>query len=137
LDRVFLDASVLFSAAYRATSPLRRFWELPDTELCTSEYALGEARRNLLEKRPAQVLDLEKLVDSVTILPTPTDAAALPAEVALPEKDRPILRAATQARASHLVTGDDAHFGPYFGQTIGGVLILPPSDYLESRSPAT
>lgn len=90
----------------------------------------------MLRKRPVQVLDLEKLLDSVKILSASTDAVVLPADVALPEKDKPILQAAIQAQASHLVTGDDLHFGPYFGQTICGVLILAPSDYLDSRSPA-
>ena len=39
MDRVFLDANVLFSAAYRQDSSLLRLWELKDVELVTSAYA--------------------------------------------------------------------------------------------------
>ena len=52
------------------------------------------------------------------------------ATIALPDKDRPILLAAITARATHLLTGDVQHFGPYFGQQIDGVMILPPAAYL-------
>ena len=56
--------------------------------------------------------------------------------VGLPEKDRPILLAAVRAGATHLITGYFAHFGPYYGKRIGGVLILPPARYLrEFASP--
>ena len=47
MDRVFLDANILFSAAYRPTSRLLQLWSLPDVELLTSPYAVEEARRNL------------------------------------------------------------------------------------------
>ena len=53
----------------------------------------------------------------------------LPRGVHLPEKDLPILLAAIDGGATHLLTGDWEHFGPYFRQEIGGVLILPPAEY--------
>jgi hypothetical protein len=31
--------------------------------------------------------------------------------------------------SSHYAVGDWEHFGPYFCQEIGGVLILPPAEY--------
>ena len=46
------------------------------------------------------------------------------------KKDRPILLAAIQAQATHLLTGDKRHFGSLYGQSISGVLILRPADYL-------
>jgi hypothetical protein len=52
-----------------------------------------------------------------------------PRGVHLPEKDLPILLAAIDGGATHLVTGDWEHFGPYFGQEVADVLILPPSEY--------
>jgi hypothetical protein len=51
----------------------------------------------------------------------------------LPDKDLPLVLAATGAGATHLVTGDFQHFGPYYGERIEGVLILPPGDYLASK----
>lgn len=56
-----------------------------------------------------------------------------PLPVPLPEKDRPILLAAIEAKATHLLTGDLKHFSSYYGKTIEGVLILPPSDYLKLK----
>jgi len=51
----------------------------------------------------------------------------------LPEKDAPILLTAMEAQASHLITGDVRHFGPYFGKLLAGILVLSPSDYLKDR----
>ncbi|HXN93272.1 MAG TPA: hypothetical protein VN879_02140 [Candidatus Acidoferrales bacterium] len=53
----------------------------------------------------------------------------------MPEKDRPILLAAMDARTTHLITGDLRHFGPYFGKKIGGILIVTPSQYLKTHQP--
>jgi len=51
--------------------------------------------------------------------------------VILPEKDRPVLLAAVQARVTHLITGDLQHFSAYRGQIIQGVLICTPRDYFQ------
>lgn len=127
MDRVFLDANVLFSAAYRPDSGLRRLWGLPSTKLITSAYAIEEARRNL---DPEKHADLDALLDALDIsTPVPADRA-LKQVRALNEKDRPILLAAISNRATHLLTGDVTHFGPYFDKTIEGVLVLAPAEYL-------
>jgi predicted nucleic acid-binding protein len=107
LVRVFLDANVLFSAAYSAKSGLQRLWKLPSVELITSPYALAEARRNLAHRSQKARL------------------------VALPAKDRPILLSAVAAKATHLLTGDVKHFGKYYRQTIAGVMILSPAEFVE------
>lgn len=52
MDVLFLDANVLFSAAYRDDAQIARLWDLDDVELITSHYAADEARRNLT--RPHQ-----------------------------------------------------------------------------------
>lgn len=130
MDRVFLDANVLFSAAYRPGSGLARLWEVEGIRLLTSAYAMDEVGRNLPDAR--QLSRLEQLAQSLEVssaLATP----ALLADVVLPNKDRPIMLAAIQAKATHLLTGDVTHFGPYFGQTIGGVLILTPAAYLHDK----
>ncbi len=49
MDRLFLDANVLFSAAYREDAGLVELWKLEDVELVTSAYAFEEARRNLTD----------------------------------------------------------------------------------------
>ena len=131
MDRIFLDANVLFSAAYRPNAGLARLWQLDKVELVTSDYAAQEAMFNLTEKD--QRVRLTKLLEKVRII---TAVAPLPPGVQLPDKDQPILQAALQAQATHLLTGDKEHFGPYFGRNLGGVLVLPPAEYFERRGKA-
>jgi predicted nucleic acid-binding protein len=133
VDRVFLDANVLYSAGYKDTSALRELWELTEVELLTSLYAMEEARRNLAIDKPGQIESLDRLLGTMTVVADPAEGLTLPAGIDLVEKDRPILLAAIAARATHLVTGDKDHFGRYFGQTVVGVLILRPRDYLASH----
>ena len=45
MDRVFLDANILFSAAYRSESGLKQLWHISEAQLLTSQYAVEEARR--------------------------------------------------------------------------------------------
>jgi predicted nucleic acid-binding protein len=131
VDRIFLDANVLFSAAYRADAGVARLWTLDGCVLLTSDYAAEEARRNL--QGPDQLARLEELLELLTTVPTVTLPPGLRGEVQLPEKDWPILGGAISAGATHLITGDKRDFGPYFGTELLGVLILPPGDYLSRR----
>jgi predicted nucleic acid-binding protein len=134
VDRVFLDANVLYSAAWRQTlTGLRSLWTLRDVTLLSSAYAIEEARRNLYD--PEQRHALNELVLALEVVNVKTIAArTFPPHIRLPLKDRPILRAAITSRATHLLTGDRKHFGCYFNQTIDGVLILLPATYLNSRT---
>lgn len=131
VDLVFLDANVLFSAAYRADSRLRRLWRLRGVQLLTSGFAVEEARRNLATA--VQRSELDKLLEPIRIIAFsgPLEHPIF-ATIVLPDKDRPILLAAITARATHLVTGDFQHFGQYYGQRIEGVLIVPPAEYLRT-----
>lgn len=128
MDRVFLDANVLFSAAYRPGAGLLKLWELRAVELVTSSYAVAEARVNLDQVRQRQRLD--RLIAAISIVSEYANAPPLPHDVKLPTKDQPILQAAIASHASHLLTGDLRHFGPSYGQTIAGVTVLLPADYL-------
>jgi len=125
MDRVFLDANVLFAAAWRSDAALQRLWELDNAELLASKYAIAEARRNL--ETPAQRGRLTRLLRKVRRVED--EHFTLPRNVRLPEKDMPILLAAIDGGATHLLTGERDHFGPYFRQEIGGMLILPPAEY--------
>ena len=129
MDRLFLDANVLFSAAYRARAGLLEFWKLKNVVLCSSHYAVEEARINL--EAEVQKHRLNELAKGLQVF----DASQreLPDGVSLPEKDVPILLAALTARATHLVMGDLRDFGRYFGQKIEGVLVVMPATYLKSR----
>ena len=128
MQRVFLDANILFSAAYREHAGLLRLWQLTGVQLVTSDYAAQEAASNLAES--AQRDRLVGLIEGLVVLPHPQTSIASPAGVSLPAKDAPILQAAMNGHAAVLLTGDVAHFGRYFGKTVGGVRILPPADFL-------
>ncbi|MBI4421876.1 MAG: DNA-binding protein [Gemmatimonadetes bacterium] len=132
MDRVFLDANVLFSPAYRADAGLIALWKLPDARLVTSRYAAEEARINL--DQSDQRSRLERLLAAVELVEQPALEDPLPDGIDLPTKDRPILAAAIRSACTHLVTGDVTHFRPVYGRTIAGVRILLPSAYLRAKS---
>ncbi len=131
MDVVFLDANVLFSAAYKHDANFLKFWRLTDVRLVSSTYAVGEAERNL--KKQDQRDRLARLLQSVEFVSV-RETQNLPKGVHLPEKDAPILQGAIAARATHLLTGDAAHFGKYYRDVISGVQILSPADYFYMRS---
>jgi uncharacterized protein len=134
LDRVFLDANVLFSAAYAAGSCFLALWQSKGIRLLTSEYAVHEATRNL-----ATAESLKRLDDLVGVMEiVPTHSTSVPPDEPLggnlPTKDQPILLAAIDARATHLLTGDRRHFNACYGKRIRGVLVQQPAQYLRSKS---
>jgi len=127
VDVLFLDSNVLFSAAYLPEAGVRQLWGRTGVELISSDYAIEEARRNLPSGEARDRLaDLLGRVRRVASLPD----RPLPRGVTLPEKDRPILLAALQARATHLVTGDVTHFASYLGKRVEGLRIRTPAAYL-------
>lgn len=133
MDRVFLDANVLFSAAYVEGSGLRQLWQLSDTELLTSAFALEEAQRNLLAYSPESLARLGQLASELEVVAEASQGGDLPADVDLPDKDRPILAAAIATGCTHLFTGDARHFRTLYTRRIEGVLVLTPSEYLRRR----
>jgi len=129
MDRVFLDANVLFSAAYKENARLLELWALKNVTLWSSRCAVEEARTNLpKEDQQRRLLELSQ---SLTL--HEAGDCELPAGIQLHHKDLPILQAAIGARADYLLTGDIHHFGPYLRKTIAGVQILVPAEYLEKQ----
>lgn len=128
MDRLFLDANVLFSAAYTPQAGLLKFWKLPRVVLCSSQYALEEARVNLADE--IQRARLSELAVQLQLF-EPTERKFL-SSITLPAKDIPILLGAIAAKATHLITGDLRHFGQHFGKKLSGILILTPADYLHT-----
>lgn len=133
MDRLFLDANVLFSAAWRDESRIRLLWRLQDAVLVTSAHAVEEAVRNLVADDPSRLAALERLLNTVEITPT-IGPRPLPSPGSqLPEDDQHILSAAIHTGATHLLTGDKKHFGQFMGTAVSGVLVMRPVDYLASR----
>lgn len=130
MDRLFFDANVLFSAAYRPNAGLLRLWKLKNVVLCSSHYALEEARINLAdEDQQARLITLSGSLNLFEAGP-----GLLPRGISLPEKDAPILLAAIAADATHLLTGDVRHFGPCFGKKVEGIAVGLPGEYLRMRA---
>jgi predicted nucleic acid-binding protein len=132
VDRLFLDANILFSAAYRPNTGLTRLWAVKGAALVTSEYAISEAEKNLAE--PEQRARLEELLKDVERRPSTTLSQEQRNGVELREKDWPILAGALEAEATHLFTGDSRDFGRYFGTSVLGILVQTPAAYLRSGS---
>jgi hypothetical protein len=107
-------------------------WKLRGVTLCSSRYAIEEARINLEEE--AQRRRLAQLTPALQVFDAPK--RELPSGINLPEKDAPILLAAMETQATHLVTGDLRHFGSYFGRTLQGVLVVTPAEHLKLREKA-
>ncbi len=134
--RLFLDASILFTAAHNPHGKAAFLVEAGDAghwELVTSFHAREEAHRNLARKYPECLDDFEALLSGVHIVGHPPD---LPVPPGLVDKDRPIFRAALASEATHLLTGDLRHFGPFMNQpnrTLG-VLIQTVAAFLAALS---
>jgi predicted nucleic acid-binding protein len=121
--RIFLDANVVFSACNRGSNLATLVDAVVQRHsVVTSVFALEEARRNIVSKRPDWVDDLKALAQLLEIVPS--TLFVLPVE--LEEIDRPILCAAIHSRCDLLATGDRKHFGHLFDQDVEGVTIVTP-----------
>jgi predicted nucleic acid-binding protein len=129
--RPFLDANVLFTAAYNPKGLARLLFDLGKRKaisLVTSSLALEEARINLEVKKSSALAELESLIKSLEIVQSP---AHFPAVLELPPKDLAIFAAAVAGRATHLLTGDKKHFGRYFNKPSAtrGIIIQSVRDF--------
>ena len=89
MDRLFLDANVLFSAAYGSPT-LNQLWERERHNRCrllASNYVIEEARRNLEQQE--HLIRLEKMVAPLKIFPEAD--TTIPCPINLPVKDQPVL----------------------------------------------
>lgn len=130
MDVLFLDANVPFSAAYRPGAGVVALWALADASLVSSTYAVQEAQSNLGDSEQRE--RLRELLREVRVVEAGTMRETVHRGISLPENDWPIVAGAITAGATHLITGDVRHFGPYFGTRIDRLLVLPPATYLQS-----
>lgn len=124
---VFLDANVLFSAAWKPKSKLLRLWRLKNVQLFTTPYAAEETGRNL--ETDGQINRLKRIMKKTRKVPT-VISDDKPDDIVLPDKDIPIFLAVRDNALNILLTGDISHFGHYLGKTVEGVKILTPDDFL-------
>lgn len=133
--RLFLDANVLFSAAYLNESRPGILFRLAEAGLCellASPYTIEEARRNLAFKRKERLPEFARLTAVLTICPEPhKEYIEWAAAHDLGPKDAPVLAASAQARANLLVTGDRTDFGHLYRRTLREVEMLPTAGALD------
>jgi hypothetical protein len=134
VDKLFLDANVLFTAAHNPNGKAAFLFAESNSmhwELTSSRFAIEEARRNIAAKYPQCQERLEELIERLSQVPQP---APRETPIDLPEKDWPIFLAAQAAMATHLLTGDLKHFGSHMNQPekSGGIVIQTVADYSAS-----
>lgn len=132
--RIFLDANILFSAAKSSGAIRQLLAQLNECghKLAADDYVATEARRNLARKAggdatpylDAMLLQIE--VNHAQHLRQSTGSPQTDTDW-LPDKDRPVLRAAIALQCDALVTGDRTDFGSGFGKSFGGVTIYSPA----------
>jgi predicted nucleic acid-binding protein len=133
--RLFLDANILFTAAYSPGGLSGLLFELCRRgiiQLLTSEHAAEEARINLELKQTAALSALESRLKLVQVVHTP---AKCPIPLNLPEDDLTIFAAALSCRATHFITGDKKHFARYFEKPdqTGGIRIQTVRQFFDDR----
>ncbi|MGA6993466.1 MAG: hypothetical protein WBX50_06185 [Candidatus Deferrimicrobiaceae bacterium] len=132
MTRLFLDANVLFTAAHNPEGKAALVIELAAAghwEGVTNAYCVAEARLNLERKFPEFLARLEKILDTIRLVP---DVRAELCPIRLPEKDRPVFASAVRCGATRSLTGDRRHFGPLMnkpGKT-AGVVVQTVGDFL-------
>jgi predicted nucleic acid-binding protein len=113
MKRLFIDSSVLFSAAYSARGHARDLIVMAAREeviLVISPLVLDETRRNLEESAPETLPLFDLLVHTIPFeIIQPTKEDVLDAAKVVVLKDAPIVAAAKSSRADMLVTLDKKH----------------------------
>jgi len=137
--RAFLDASVLFAAAYSETGASREIIRQAirgGIGLVTSQLVLEEARRNLQAKAPEVVSYFDRLCEAIGFeMVRPTKREVKEAMKYTVPKDAPIIAAAKRAQVDFLVSLDRRHFvGQSHIAQRSGLRIVLPNELLEALS---
>jgi predicted nucleic acid-binding protein len=130
--KIFLDANVLFTAAHNPSGKDALIMELGAQghwQTLTSTLAVEEARRNLDIKFPDCLPRLESILSKTRVV---SSVSGPTCPIDLPAKDRPIFLTAVKCRATHLLTGDVRHYGPFLNNPsrTAGVSIMTVADFL-------
>lgn len=111
--RVFIDSSVLFSAAYSNKGHARDLILMAardEIRLVISALVMEETRRNLADFAPEALPALEQIFDSIDFeIVNPAKDEVLDAAKLVALKDAPILAAAQIAKVDIFVTMDKKH----------------------------
>ena len=131
--KVLIDTNVLISAALSATGvPFRAYVKAasyPNHGLIC-EQNVDEMKRIFNKKFPNRLAALDKFLSSalltLELVPIPTDENAYEIQIR-DVNDRPILRAAIEAKADVLLTGDK----DFLESGLESPMIMTPAEFLE------
>lgn len=130
--RVFLNASVLFSASYSETGSSRDLLRKAirgNLKVVVSRHVLEEAERNLAQKAPEALPAFREVLALVAaeVAEKPSVEELKRAATYINLKDAPIIAAAAKAKADYLVTWDRKHFidDPKVAERSGLMIITP------------
>jgi putative PIN family toxin of toxin-antitoxin system len=130
--RVFLNASVLFSASYSRTGSSRNLLReaiRENLKIVVSRYVLEEAERNLAQKAPEALPAFRELLTLVAaeVAEKPALEELKRAATYINLKDAPIVAAAVKAKVDYLATWDRKHFidDPKVAERSGLMIITP------------
>ena len=112
--RVFLDASVIFAAAYSETGAARELFRQATRDqvrLVVNQDVMDEAQRNLVKKVPQGETLLQVLMAVVNpeIAPDPSPQLTSQVSQYVVEKDVPVAAGALASQVDYLVTFDRQH----------------------------
>lgn len=130
--RVLIDTNVLISAALNPNSVPSQAYQkaasYPNRGLIC-EQNVSELKRIFYKKFPHRMSALDQFLSTVLItlelVPSPSDELAVEALIR-DHKDRPILRAAIEARADILLTGDK----DFLESGVEHPLIMTPAEFV-------
>ncbi len=133
--RVLIDTNVLISAALNPTGVLSQAYQkaasYPNRGLIC-EQNVDELKRIFNKKFPNRLAALDKFLSTalltLDLVPTPSDELAT--ETLIRDvKDRPILRAAIEARADVLLTGDK----DFLESGVEHPAIMTPAEFVQAE----
>lgn len=130
--RVFLNASVLFSASYSKTGSSRDLLREAirgNLEIVVSRHVLEEAERNLTQKAPGALPAFRELLGLIAaeVAERPTLEELKQSATYINLNDTPVVAAAAKARVDYLVTWDRKHFidNPRVAEKSGLMILTP------------
>lgn len=142
MKRLFIDSSVLFSAAYSSRGKARNIILMAARKELTaviSKLVINESRRNMIEKAPEKIHFLETIIDNIPFeITRPTKREVLAAAKYAEFKDAPIIAAAKKTKVDFLVTLDKKHLlgKPELAKYISAEIVTPKEAFrlLESNN---
>jgi uncharacterized protein len=136
MTRIFLDSSVLFSAAYSAKGHSRDLLVMAARDeivIVISEIVLEETRRSLSSYSLESVSFFDRIIEAIPfeyVRPTKREVIVAAKHIVL--KDAPIIAAAKKAKVDFLVTLDKKHLlGKPELVAFANILIVNPKEAVE------